>query len=112
MKLTEVQYAGKNEAQYTGLPAKKIIKLFFDWDEHESKEYAEEYEGSDYFHNANIFYPKSGLYVEDEYGEQINNLYVLKNGKIISVDHEQDGTQMDIDPSHLFVYRTQLVHKP
>ena len=102
--------------QYNNLSDEKVVQLFFDEDEEQSKESFEEYDEGDELYGVRHFYVKSGLVVHDNlHDEIISNVQMhLPRGKKKSrwetMDYEAE-TNWEVKPSEFKIDMTQPVYR-
>ncbi len=105
--LTEAKYAGQNKSQYTNLPAEKVVKMFFDFNEELTRETIEDVPG---FHNEKFFELKPGLsgtYIrggtDNAYSmHQFVDLFLADDGWHVL----DDATEYPTDPSEMTIHMT------
>lgn len=100
-QLHEAKYSEpKQKAEFQNLSTEQVLGKFFDLDEEISADMSGSY-----------FYPKNGLYVQDErHGEEVTNVYV-QGGKIFTINHENDR-EWAVNPSKFFIYTTRVLYEP
>ncbi len=118
MNLADLHEAklASHKPQYSNLSDEKVVQMFFDEDEEQSREAVEEYDPSDSLYGVRYFYVKSGLVVNDNRGDDnISNVQLYpskgkKKGKWASQNHEAE-TEWEVKPSEFEVDMTQPVYR-
>lgn len=113
--LHEAKLASR-KPQYNNLSDEKVVQMFFDEDEEQSRASIEEYDEDDELYGVRHFYVKSGLVIrEDRRHEIISNvlMYPVKGKKKIAwttQDYEAEY-EWGVSPSKFEVDMTQPVYR-
>jgi len=109
-QLLETKYA-TGKPQFSNLSSEKVIGKFFDEDVGQSEEYSDEDDRDHHLFGARFFYVKSGLVVYDDmHSENISNVVAKRNGKWITINHEEE-TEWEVNPAKFKIHMKTLVYQ-
>ncbi|KKM24898.1 hypothetical protein LCGC14_1600460 [marine sediment metagenome] len=99
-QLIEAKYADVNKPQYRNFSAEKVIETFFTLD-------SEDEVDTDVFQKS--FYPKKGLYIQDDVDEDQVQWIVLRDGQWYSYVGRDE---VHVNPAKFKIDMKRAVYRP
>ena len=100
-QLIETKYADVNKPQYRNISAEKVIETFFNFD-------SEDEVDTDVFQKT--FFPKEGLYIEDDVDGDVVTWIVLRDGQWFSYVGSEGETH--VNPAKFKIDMKRAVYRP